>query len=568
MNNITITFSTLPATMNKPRVPEVKQGADPACQPKKSGLSTKERQKDARSKKKKSYSDLHPAPTAKEIADRWRILQQEHNLLMLKLISHRYVRGPADRDTLATDLLLDLVEADCNTPLAEACALLDSPDGARGRGRAHTIISNVAHTRARSLITVRHREVSSDFTEVQRQAVTAAVKGDGQATKVNYDSRSTINRELDWQSGDPAGRSWTDDEFRRRAERISEIDGGSFMYKGKVFRESIRIHKERSLVDMLNEPLRIGGLHDNGRVDRDDAYIMKDWQRRFFNMRDVTVDEKMQDWTIEVMKRARRLGTVKGRQWCLMMYKLNPGCWSEWEKMVLSDIVRGDVTGMGTLVASCTWATQKRVGGTKKAVDSTDEYMLVRYTTICKMLGLEATSTNRSRLSKLFVRMAEQAGATAQYDTLGGAVSQQERFPYKVPPVPTSVSKGHWRVATAVGQCGCMNPDNVIIPMRLQPCATCRTKAGLLAKQRGGVSFWADRETNVVVHGIRSDFALLGATYGAVHDLVCFLSGMTPGSGANQFVPFEQYRQGWMASVMETDSLASGAGLGVMQSGF
>lgn len=544
MNTINVTFNNVPAlvakavddaiTETKENNVKTKQVAKPANRPKKSGRSVKERREDVRLRKQRDRDRLHPKPTDEQVADRWRIMQQEHNMLMLTRISREPVRGTADRDMLATDLLLDLVESRCNTPQAEAVGLLDSLDGADGRGRAHRIITNMALTRARSLITVRDREVSSDFTEVQRQAVTASVKGDGKWGKINYDSASTINREVGWQSGDPAGQERSSMEFIRGSEKISEMDVGSFMYKGKVYAGAIRIHKERSLVDMLNDSLRIGGLHDNGRVDRDDAYIMKTWQRGFFNNWPRINDKRSQSFMITVMERAERLQTTKVRQFAFCMLQMSQGAPMTDDRLVLMDIVRGEVRSLGTLAAAC---ASSNTAQARKGKEATPEYTKVNVTTMCNMLGLECSSSNRTLLNKLLQRMAIEAGATAHYDTMAPYKSQHVRFPSTIPTLNASVNKDAFRLANDGNRCRCHDSlrfDETSTDWKVYECGSCRTMVRC-------TSLYANRSTDVLVQGLPMYMELRGAAYGDMHDFVCTLSGQRVFTGTyahNVFVPF------------------------------
>lgn len=525
MNTINVTFNNQLPTLYTP----VPAGPTEAQQKQEGKV---QRQKERRLSEQKRKDAMHPQATDEQVADRWRILLEEHNMLMLKRISRQCVRGTADRADLAETLLLDLAGARCNTPAAEAVGLLDSDDGAKGRGRAHIIIRNMARNAAASLITVRDREVSMDFTEVQRQAVTASIKADGRWGKVDYDSAATINREVGWRSGDPAGQEWSDMEFRRGSERISEMEGGACKNgKGSGYKQSIHIHKERSLVDMLSDTMRVGGLHDEGRMDRVDAKLLSDWYQSFINMEPLAPTTRTKHHWSLVTKRAASLSTKKVRGAARLFLLLTPNAPMTNERLAMMDIVRGEVRSLGTLVVACTSATQERAQKRKDGDETTDEYMLVRWSAVLRLLGLDPTSSNRESMSKQVEHMAIRAGASAHYDKLAHFKSQLVRFPSLLVDAPAVVNKDAFRMANDGNRCGCNDMlyfDENSTDYKVYTCPTCRTMVRC-------TSTYANRSTDVQVQGLPMYMELRGEAYGRMHDVVCSMSG-------KQFISFNEMK--------------------------
>jgi hypothetical protein len=531
MSTINISFNSQLPTLYKAGAPETTTTEEHPSENKEKETMRVERRAQRRTAAQRQKDALHPMPTDDQVKDRWRILMEEHNLLMLKRIAHERVRGAADRDDLATTLSIDLAGARCNTPLAEAIGLLDSEDGARGRGRAHRIITNLARTRARSLITHRDREICSDFTEMQRQAVTASIHNDGAWGKVDYDIARTINHEVAKRSGDPLGFDRRSEEFRRGSEKSTEITVGGRAHDAKGF---VRIHKERSLADMLAETMRVGGLHDNGRLEREDSWTLKTWQRDFFNNWPRITDKRSQAFIITVMERAERLQTTKVRQAAQFFLYLTQGAPTTNERLVMMDIVRGDIRSLGTLVAACTSAITERVGGTKKKKDSTDEYMQVRWSTVCRMLGLDPTSSNRKTLSKLVERMAIEAGATAQYDNLAPYKSQHVRFPTCFIPGREPLSKLELATMSDGRQCNCerkLRLDKTGVSVLRYWRCSCYTDVRQRGEDGQYSSLFSNKGGTATVQGLPMYMELRGEQYGLMHDLVCTLSG-------KEFVPF------------------------------
>lgn len=255
---------------------------------------------------------LNLAPTREQVRARFMLLARDDNDRMIQQEASRLVRGSADRKDLAQELCMALAEGTTLSIAGEAVALLEHPDGTKIRGRARYIIRNLGRDMARTLRTQSEREVLYDPIEQERRQ--AAIKNDGPSTKADRDgARYFINHEQ-LPETDKQKAARPRDEFIRRAERINEKTVGSTAWDG---RGRIEVLREQSLENMLRQALRVGGLHDLGRIDRADQYALSTWATTFFGpttwMRAPTNKD---EWAHSIIaKRVERLDTLEARAW-------------------------------------------------------------------------------------------------------------------------------------------------------------------------------------------------------------------------------------------------------------